>query len=203
MLFRSQAEITAPSGSDIKIHSNNGGGYIVLREDGNVFIETAGEQYEWQFNDVGDLTTPGDIYLGGARIRDAQNRGIQLYSPSEYAELNYNDQSWVWVNNSGAHAETQGGTWDFDNDGNLTTPGNINLGGRAITDNNGQGIELYSTNYSQLNYNNENYIYVENIGTTIESQNNSWTFDNNGNLTTPGSILPNSNVSYEIGRAHV
>ena len=200
LVLSGQAEITAPSGSDIKIHSNNGGGYLVLREDGNVFIETAGESNEWQFNDVGDLLTPGDIYLGGARIRDRNNNGIQLYS-TNYAELNYNNYNYIWVENGGAHIQTSDGSyeWTFDENANLTTPGNINLGGQAITDNNGQGIELYSTNYSQLNYNNQNYIYVENTGTTIESQNNSWTFDNNGNLTTPGSILPNSNVSYDLG----
>ena len=75
--------------------------------------------------------------------------------------------------------------WNFDTTGLLTTPGNIDLGGNSINDTGNGGIELFSNNYAQLNYNNTNYVYVQNNGGWIEIGGNSWQFDDTGNTTFP------------------
>ena len=75
--------------------------------------------------------------------------------------------------------------WNFDTTGLLTTPGNIDLGGNSINDTGNVGIELFSNNYAQLNYNNTNYVYVQNNGGWIEIGGNSWQFDDTGNTTFP------------------
>jgi len=110
--------------------------------DGNVYINAnAGSDSQWVFNTDGNLSTPGNISLGGNTITDnSGGDGIQLYSGADYAQLNYNDSSYVYVRNDGVWLETTSGTLNLDTSGNviisndLEVQGNIaNAGNISVT----------------------------------------------------------------------
>jgi len=71
--------------------------------------------------------------------------------------------------------------------GNGGTPGNA---GNTITDADGNGVELYSTNYSQLNYSSSAYVYVNSNGATLETGNGDYTLvlDTSGNVVLGGGV---------------
>ena len=57
-------------------------------------------------------------------------------------------------------------------DGNANIGQYINMNGSGtnrINDASGEGVELYSTNYTQLNYDNSGYVYVQSTGVFLES----------------------------------
>ena len=90
----------------------------------------------WTFDNVGNLTTPGSIYLSPpyfegptSSIVDTKSLGIQLVS-DYYSQLNYANTSYIVVNTDGvsivANGTGSGSIWQFDNTGDLTLPsGNI------------------------------------------------------------------------------
>ena len=90
----------------------------------------------WTFDNVGNLTTPGSIYLSPpyfegptSSIVDTKSLGIQLVS-NYYSQLNYANTSYIVVNTDGvsivANGTGSGSIWQFDNTGDLTLPsGNI------------------------------------------------------------------------------
>ena len=80
---------------------------------------------------------------------------------------------------------------------NLTVQANINSAiftSTGITGT-GSGYEIYDTSYSQLNYNNENYIWTDSTGVNFEVTDGSNTytaqFATNGNATFPEYIIGN------------
>ena len=92
--------------------------------------------------------------------------------------------------------------WNFDTSGVLITPGNINLNGSSLVDNTGSGIELYSNNYAQLNYNDDVYVYTQSNGVWLETNgggNVHLGTDGNvsmsGNLSVTGNIANANNIS--------
>jgi hypothetical protein len=78
----------------------------------------------------------GNFTFNNGDITNIVDNYINLQA-SDYAQLESNG-SYVWVENTGAHIETLGGEWWFDNDGNLRLP----FGG-DILDNNGNSVLDY------------------------------------------------------------
>jgi hypothetical protein len=70
----------------------------------------------------------------------------------------------------------------------LSAGGNIDLGGNSINDVGSIGIQLFSTDYAQLNYNNQNYFWVSTDGAQMAVNSYTLTLDSTGNLLTPNNI---------------
>lgn len=100
-------------------------------------------QHAWDFGADGSLKLPESRgYVG----RSGYPNGIDLYNDAGtgYVRMNYNDQSYVWVDPAGAHIQTNGNTWVFGTDGNITLPagGTINWsdGSNALVGGGGLGV---------------------------------------------------------------
>ena len=85
--------------------------------------------------------------------------------------------------------------------GSNTFDGNQNLGGNSLSldggyvQNTNGGIELYSTDFAQLNYDGTSYVWVDNNGVHLESVGGTVQLDNDGNLILPSYTLPNSSAN--------
>ena len=92
-------------------------------------------------------------------------------------------------------------TGSYATTGSNTFTGTQNLGSNHITLNGGNlqtangGIELFSTNFAQLQYNGSSYIWVDSNGAHLEANGNIAQLDNSGNLILPGYTLPNAHGS--------
>lgn len=90
----------------------------------------------WTFGTDGSVTFPNGTLIGSF---DSVN-GIDIKATNEhdYAELNYNEDQFVWVTTVGAYIGTNyldgGKTWEFDKSGFLTLPsgGSIDFNGTTV-----------------------------------------------------------------------
>jgi len=149
--------------------------------------------------------------LGGSSGQVLQTDGagnLNWYSVSATGIQNGNSNVTIPFTDGNVYINANAGSdqqWNFDTTGVLTTPGNIDLAGSghvmAINDVNSQGIELYSTNYAQLNYNNDTYVYVESDGVWLEVNAGTLNLDTSGNviisqnLEVQGNIANANNIS--------
>ena len=131
--------ITAPLGSSIDIFTGNGASYseIYLVDNGNVYIATQGETYNWIFDTTGNTTLPaaGTANLGNLAIANFANFMNDLVVQGNIANANN-----ITVTNN-ITSDTANVT------GNLTS-GNANLGNLAIANNfatNGTGGDITLT----------------------------------------------------------
>ena len=164
---------------------------------GNVKI-TANNN-NWNFDNAGVLHTPGNIELGGNTIQDnSGGSGIQLYSGTDYAQLNYNNSSYVYVESSGVWLETNAGTVQLDNNGNVAMSGNLSVTGN-ITASNGNLGNLVTANFVNTGaiYNGSSNVVIDssgNIGLSINGFANVLLVTNTGaNLV--GDFSANGNVN--------
>ena len=133
------SNINAANVASTKI--TNGGSYAnIATPDGNLVIAigasstTVATFYNTGISTVGNVDVGSDINLGGASINDVNDNGIQLFSPNEYAQLNYNNTSWVWVNSAGAHLEANSYTLTLSTTGDVSAPGAISAVGNVYAD---------------------------------------------------------------------
>jgi hypothetical protein len=105
--------------------------------DGNAQITTypGSGSNPWVFDVNGVLTTPGNINLGGSSIVD-NTSGIELYSACNYAQLNYNNASYVYVQSDGVWLEVNAGTLQLDATGNVIISQNLEVQGNIANANN-------------------------------------------------------------------
>ena len=129
------SNINAANVSSTKI--SNGGSYAnIATPDGNLVIavgagsNVAATFYDNGVNFGGDISTIGNVNVGSGNVIDSANVGIQLFS-NYYAQLNYDDTSYVWVNNSGVHLETTGQTLTLSTTGDVSAPGTISAVGNV------------------------------------------------------------------------
>jgi len=108
---------------------------------GNIYINANnGTDQQWIFGNDSNLTTPGNIGMGGGVIRDLNNSGLEL-SSSNRVTMNHDDVDQVTASSSGVDLITREGNvtlqtyynryiWNFDNTGNTQFPANSigNLG---------------------------------------------------------------------------
>ena len=114
--------ITAPVGTNIDIYTGNGASYseIYLVDNGNVYISTQGETYNWSFDTTGNLTLPGSSYIkpvtGALNLTDSTG--------NSYIDIDTNN-IYLYTDYAGSEYE-----WNFSNTGNTTFPaiGTANLG---------------------------------------------------------------------------
>ena len=70
------------------------------------------------------------------------------------------------------------------------------MNGSSLVDNNGTGIELYSNFYSQLNYNNDIYVYVQANGVWLETNGGGNVhLGTDGNVTMSGNLEVQGNIA--------
>ena len=122
-LFGADGNLTLPTGGQI-MSAANAGNVVINANDGT--------QRTWTFNGDGSLQLPDSHgYIG----RSGYTNGLDLYNNTNstgYVRMNYNDQSYVWIDPAGAHIQTSGLSWTFGTDGSLSLPGSINSTSDAI-----------------------------------------------------------------------
>lgn len=140
-----------------------------------------------------DPTAPGHIHLRAP----SQSGNIDV--PAANIFLGGEDTSFEVTNgaNNEARIHSAGNTWTFGNDSTTTVPGHIN----AITNNsislnaydNGAGPTIQMINWNSGSGTPTTIISSEVteavITTNVNATPYSWTFDNTGNLTIPGSLI--------------
>ena len=150
------------------------------------------------------LTATGNVgagsYLFGdggyiSNINAANVSSTKISNGGSYANIAAPDGNLVIA--VGASSNVAATFYDTGADfgGNISTVGNvnvgtdINLGGNSINDVNNNGIQLYSTNSSQLNYDDSAYVYVDLTGAFLETTGGTVQLDNAGNVTLPFNLL--------------
>jgi len=107
----------------------NGNSYAnIATADGNLVVNVGTDGYgTWIFETgTGNLIGPGNVSQGAGIVFSAEQ---SVYIREDMGQLNIDAFGTVITSNSGNTGNTQ--SWNFDNDGNLTVPGNIignNLG---------------------------------------------------------------------------
>jgi hypothetical protein len=108
----------------------------IASANGNVTITANAETYT--FGTDSTLTLPG-----GSRLRPlGANLDIFAGTGSYVQLINSNESSSIGVSGAGCYITTAGGTWDFDNAGNLTAPGNFSAVG-TVTGNNISAVTAF------------------------------------------------------------
>ena len=189
----------------------------------SIYTDTSGNAYQWIFGNDGLLTFPYNLVIAGntnvfgldsALIAPAPGQPFTTLSSGANGAVNS-----VWVEDIGnvgasniaavyvnpvpgsgivriAVGQNGGGgpnLWDFGYNGNLTAPGNINLGNAAL--------QSFGANYV-LTANSQNYdtavsmtdgggvnLISANVGVQITSGTDVWTFNTDGSLSFPDSTV--------------
>lgn len=194
----------AVNGSD-----SNFAGNLTVGTTNNLLTVNGGLQTVDAGNINGTYIEGGNIaYIGG---------GMQVYSDN-YAQLNYNNDAWVWVDNSGVHLETTGGTAQLDNDGVFSVPqdfqvnngnanvsgdfnvgGNVNIGtltdGRVVLAGvNGQLVDSSAFTYSGSNLSITGKVTIGNIANVAGDLQ----VTSNANIDGSLKVLGNANISQNL-----
>lgn len=162
------------SGPDTSLQYNNNG---VFAGNANLTYDAANSQLEVQ-----------SIYIanGGNIYENGGNTLIVRTEPTHIFE--------VWGNDGASDYK-----WSFEQDGHLRLPGNtaflrgdVDLLQLYCNNANQSGISLFedfelsATQNVQIFSNNANTPYI-------------WTFGPDGNLTIPGNVIPDANITYDLG----
>lgn len=97
-----------------------------------------GENFEWTFDNTGELTVPGNVNLVVGTLGNIESaNGIDLYATEsmDWAQLNWNNQNFVYADSDGAHLQAGPtelpGIYDF----RINTDGTLQLtNGTLISD---------------------------------------------------------------------
>ena len=183
---------------------NSVGGFSVGEIPANVILANSDIfTNNFTVNSFANLGNVGNVYIGGGNngaVLSTDGLGNLTWSSSPGVTEIQNGNSNVSIPtasgniyiNANASTDQQ---WVFDTTGVLTTPGNIGLGGHSIVDINGQGIELFSNSYAQLNYDNSSYVYVQNDGVWLDTNSGSLHLDNAGNVIITGNLEVQGNIA--------
>ena len=121
--------------------------------------------------------------MGTVTLSDTNNGGVQLYSTT-YAQLNYDNTNYVWVQSDGTHLSTTGGELTLDTSGNLT----LSTTGGTFQANYVNPTNLTSTRVTYYN----GTSLVDSANLTFNGSTLSATYVNPSNLT-------NTHVTYYDG----
>ena len=175
-----------PGGASNKIV--NGNSYAnIASTDGNLVVNVGNDGYGlWTFETgSGNLIGPGNVTQGAGIVLSADQN---VYIREDMGQLAIDAVSNIVItSNAGNTGNTR--SWNFDPNGNLTAPGNIYLDGdlNSIVDKSTNGIQLFSTEAAQLNYNDQQYIWAASSGINFSTNAAStwWTINLNANLIAP------------------
>jgi len=179
----------------------------------NIYTDTSGNAYQWQFGDDGNLTLPGNTFAvnyadgspvvigGGANTGNItfDESAIESNQSNAYINLNAsgsgvlslgtNDQSNVRIVTDEGDVNNQ---WTFDITGSLVLPGGSRL--RPL----GPNLDIFAGNGSYVNlitFDESSYMGVDGGGGYIVTAGGTWGFSTTGNLTAPGNISAVGNVT--------
>ena len=141
------------------------------------------------------LVPPVSTYLDGLTI---DGTTITPIDSNAAVNIESNGNTWSFGSDGKLTVSTTGtivnnnNEWSFDADGNLIFPNGTAIGSYDTT--NGIDLKAFANNdYVQLNYNEDQYVWADNISVNIgtnwaagEGNNNNWTFDKSGTLHLPG-----------------
>ena len=215
---------TGGSGTGLRVSVSNTGGYasaIAITVagtgylDGELITVTSGGSsasfliavtgtINWTFGTNSALRIPG-VIMG-------QTDDTLIMAPLGDAArvLNYGGNQQLYVQDTGVYIQTSVNnsgtvfkTWQFGLDGKLTAPGNLQVDGGKIILNTGGNAYVESVDYgvntatSALNIFGGPYQKIKlRAGFGTEA---TWTFGTTGTLTVPGSIIPETNIAYDLG----
>ena len=137
---------------------------------------------------------------GTNQINDASSEGVELYS-TNYAQLNYDSNAWVWVDNQGAHLEAGGHTATLGTDANFTVPKAFqSSGGNLIVDNNGNVNAAGYGSFADVYITNASNTYVLYANGTQVYGDGTFTYDYGvTNTLTAGNLATyNANLSGNV-----
>jgi hypothetical protein len=149
------------------------------------------------------LTATGNVgagsYLFGdgyyiSNINPGNVSSTKISNGGSYANIASTDGNLVIAVGAGSNIVATFYDTGISTVGNVDVGSNINLGGHSINDASNIGIQLYSTDYSQLNYNDSAYVYVQNTGVILETAGGTAQLDNNGDFLGPNNISATANV---------
>ena len=109
---------------------------------------------------------------------------LYLGDDDQYVKIEKNQGNVVIGTTNFSGSPTLYSSWTFGTDGVITLSNGAKIGPIEFSN----GNDFYSTGedgYSELNWNNTNYTWVDNLGTTISSTGNAWKFGTDGSLTLP------------------
>jgi hypothetical protein len=175
----------------------------------NIYTDTSGTTYQWQFGDDGNLNLPtnGDLNFNGGsiaqtlnediyiRASDDENDGWSVYNVVDDGGGNILSQTRLEYNQYSITTDAQGAfpyTWLFRESGQLDLPGDIagNVGGNLnvkIVDQAGSDtfIDLQTRSYVGDALISNIRIANPNVTVSTASGVYNWNFDNTGNLNLP------------------
>ena len=165
------------NGGIVDFNTNNAN--VQLGNIGNVYVYGGTSGQVLQTDGAGNLS-----WTSSANVNEIQNGYSNVYIPTANGNIEINA-------NAGTSYQ-----WIFDTSGLTSTPGNISLGGNTITDNSGgDGIQLYSTDYAQLNYDNSSWVYVQNDGVWLETTSGTLNLDTSGNVIISNDLEVQGNIA--------
>jgi hypothetical protein len=170
-------------GTSLTGFSDNGlallgaGADISLTNIANIRTSRNTHNYTWVFNEQGYMEVPNDGYIG------ALNSSVLAFSSQN------NNPVIIEVIDT---ANSRARQWTFDNQGNLTLPGNtwqVNYANGSPVPQSGSSIANATSNVT---------IPVADGNVDVNVNGLTWTFDTDGNLLTPGNIVGPSNANFVI-----
>jgi len=173
-LYNNGIDIIAPIGGYAELASGNLDNFIYV-EDSGAYINTnrdTGSGYQWEFDQTGNLTTPGNIFLAIA----APDSSI---GSASNVNINAGNSTWSFVAYGNLVLSDGGILW---NNYGLTTL-------QAASD----GAQIGSNDGQSYVIANANGTYMQ---TLADTTNYLWNFDTTGNLILPGNTF---SVNYANG----
>lgn len=128
-------DLQQPAGSNTYIQYNDNGSFGASA---NFTYNDGSQQFyvNGTANITGNATINNDVFIESGNIAGLNGQRVQLYS-TDYVQLNYNDDVYVYTQNNGVWLETNGGgNLNLGTDGNVSMSGNLAVTGNIANANN-------------------------------------------------------------------
>jgi hypothetical protein len=134
------------------------------------------QHYRLELDTNGVVVLPDQSIINGSTLRGVYGTGEANFTGITIGpDSNHREESWVWVDNGGAHIATrysgdisESKEWHFDNNGILTLPSN----------------NYFETSNANLSIGSQANVYIRSHAQTLEGT-KTWMFGQDGNLTFP------------------
>jgi hypothetical protein len=176
----------------------------VLTVNGNAVVTTTGGS-----TSLGNIGFVGDaiydlngIYLENADLTHGATAAVILPANGDANAIQVNNTYGNIVLQSGATGNITA-SWRFGNNGKLSLPGGGLIGNTYDDNANAAGLQAGPGGYAVINsYDHAQYVQADDsnvyIGTGFGDTNQTWTFDQTGNITLPSNI---ANINYANGQS--
>ena len=191
--------LLSPNGSRNAVLNYNAvsgqfGAYIlnVYGNQGNAIVNGGSNNY----GNIGSISTFfGNTFTANLWVNSIYYpNGTAWSSGSSYGNTQVAAYLPTYTGNIAGNISKSGYTWTFASNGLAVFPNGGLIGAVDSGDPNSFGLKAGSANYAELNYGDDQRIYVDSVSVNIGTNNNSsqylWTYDKTGNLTLPGVQSP-------------